>query len=40
VVILHKTINELHTKNEMELFSKLTSKRPTIKSSDHSFNKL
>ena len=31
VVILHETIHELHTKNKMGSFSKLTLKRPITK---------
>jgi hypothetical protein len=40
VVILHETIHELHTKKVIGSFSKLTLKRPTIKLSGLSFNKL
>jgi hypothetical protein len=40
VIILHETIHELHTKKPMELFLKLTLKRPMIKLSGPSSNKL
>jgi hypothetical protein len=40
VVILHETIHELHTKKLMELFLRLTLKRPMIKLSGPFSNKL
>jgi hypothetical protein len=40
VVILHETIHELHTKNLMELFLRLTLKRPMIRLSGHSSSRL
>jgi hypothetical protein len=39
VVILHKTIHELHTKKEMASFSKLILKRPMIRLSGLSYSK-
>jgi hypothetical protein len=40
VVILHETIHELHTKNLMELFLRLTLKRSMISLNGHSSSKL
>jgi hypothetical protein len=40
VVIPHETIHELHTKNLMELFLRLTLRRPMIRLSAHSSSRL